>query len=445
LVWAAREWRAWRRAAGGAAPVFRLFKEDVRGAYRTLPLPAGERALLGMLICDEESADPWYVEQRTCPFGARGSVWQWDRVGRAVVESVRHAFCLVCGRYVDDFFVLEEEELLREAQEVFRWALQRLGIPLDPGKAAPKPDCPRTEEIELLGCEVVFVDAAGAGTWQMRMGPSEAKCREWAEQLRDCLRRGHLSSGEASKVAGRLSWAATWTWGQVGRAFVRPLFNWPGGALSKRLRRALRWWVRRLGEPVLPRVVDLDVGGLPGLAAVEDARPDFLLYTDAEGSGGLGAVLWELSTGRQWWFSWRVRGAELRFLPRQRTRIILLEALATVLAQEVWGSLIAGRRVRAFGDNAAAVGAFIKGASPKAHLSAVAEVFWARQWFWRPAQLWLGRVASKDNPADAPSRGRLPPGGGGEELPGPVQEAWFRVLAAVRQAYDAGGEEQDQD
>jgi len=105
--------------------VFRLFKEDVRGAYRTLPLPAGERALLGMLICDEESADPWYVEQRTCPFGARGSVWQWDRVGRAVVESVRHAFCLACGRYVDDFFVLEEEELLREAQEMFRWALQR--------------------------------------------------------------------------------------------------------------------------------------------------------------------------------------------------------------------------------------------------------------------------------------------------------------------------------
>ena len=77
-------------------------------------------------------------------------------------------------------------------------------------------------------------------------------------------------------------------WGQVGRAYLRPLYwfreadreNTP---LTSRHRVCLRWWQRMLQTEQAQLI--------PWDTRIENADADFLLFSDAEGGGGTGAVL----------------------------------------------------------------------------------------------------------------------------------------------------------
>ena len=60
-----------------------------------------------------------------------------------------------------------------------------------------------------------------------------------------------LTMGEASKLAGQLSWASAAIFRRIGRAMVRPIFDQCSrrdGHISKELERALRWWLEVLGS-----------------------------------------------------------------------------------------------------------------------------------------------------------------------------------------------------
>ncbi len=94
------------------------------------------------------------------------------------------------------------------------------------------------------------------------------------------------------------------------------------------------------------------------------------------------------------------------FLPRRKTYIAELEMWAVLVAVGLWKERWKGGRVRAFVDNNTTLGVLIKGASKKLTLALGSEVLWEDLWKGDLAQWWLGRVASKDNPADGPSRGQ---------------------------------------
>ena len=84
---------------------------------------------------------------------------------------------------------------------------------------------------------------------------------------------------------GRLSFASQRVFGRVGRAALR-FIEWhrrPGSpcSMSRRLVAALEWWLAYLAAAPARTI-----GGGEQLAAI----PDWVLYTDAEGEGGVGAV-----------------------------------------------------------------------------------------------------------------------------------------------------------
>ena len=59
----------------------------------------------------------------------------------------------------------------------------------------------------------------------LKLVPDREKCLKWSAQIRDALERGILTAGEASKLAGRLSWASSACFKRAGRTLLNPLFR----------------------------------------------------------------------------------------------------------------------------------------------------------------------------------------------------------------------------
>ena len=133
-----------------------------------------------------------------------------------------------------------------------------------------------------LGAEVEVEDASN--TLVFRVG--DARAQKWQSDIRYHLKRGELLPSQARKLAGKLSWGASWVFGRGARADLAPLFRHASGSqrrLSRRLRAALTWWLQYLGE-----VPERRIPAAPSPPVV------LTLYADATGSGRLAWVaVWQ--------------------------------------------------------------------------------------------------------------------------------------------------------
>ena len=59
--------------------------------------------------------------------------------------------------------------------------------------------------------------------------PEDEKMKKWLGQIERILADGALPSGEASKLAGALQWAAQHTFHRLGRAMLSPIFRYVPG------------------------------------------------------------------------------------------------------------------------------------------------------------------------------------------------------------------------
>ena len=78
-----------------------------------------------------------------------------------------------------------------------------------------------------------------------RCRPSRDKAERWRNMIVEALECDKLRPGDASKLAGRLSWACSQLFRKFGRAMLRVLFDQRtrhDGTVSPELRRALKWW-----------------------------------------------------------------------------------------------------------------------------------------------------------------------------------------------------------
>jgi hypothetical protein len=128
-----------------------------------------------------------------------------------------------------------------------------------------------------------------------------------------------------------------------------------------------------------------------------------LIYSDAEGSGGWGALR---ASAPQLWFSGALPKWISAHLKRRVTQILAYELLALVVA--VFSlARVPGASVVVFCDNSAVVAAVSAGTSSARDLRLIVEGFWeiaARH----DLSIHVLYVPTAVNPADAPSRGRQP-------------------------------------
>ena len=118
----------------------------------------------------------------------------------------------------------------------------------------------------------------------MEVNISDRRRSRLLAAISSALSSGALALVEAPSLAGKLNFAQCAVFGKVGRSFFPSIYAHERGrraAIGSRLRADLERWAEYLADAA------------PRLIRKLSNRVDALLYTDASGAGGLGAVaLW---------------------------------------------------------------------------------------------------------------------------------------------------------
>lgn len=173
--------------------------------------------------------------------------------------------------------------------------------------------------------------------------PKRAKVTKWIAQLEEALHKEHLSPGDASKLAGKLSWACSKLFRKLGRAMLRPIHDQKtrlDGHMSFELCRALQWWLDTLQSGLCERRA----------WHVDEGQP-VQLFCDASGCPAhLGAVL--LIDGQCYFTHYAPPGHLVaKFKRRRDNQIMGLELLSISLGFSTFEELLRGRKVVVHSDN----------------------------------------------------------------------------------------------
>ena len=100
------------------------------------------------------------------------------------------------------------------------------------------------DALEILGLHVSFPLTG------IHLFPAPKRVRKWVPLIKQALDAGKLCAGQASKLAGALSWAGQHCFERLGRAMLQPLFSRQHsrrGEVRGPLALALSWWADVLG------------------------------------------------------------------------------------------------------------------------------------------------------------------------------------------------------
>ena len=140
-----------------------------------------------------------------------------------------------------------------------------------------------------------------------------------------------------------------------------------------------------------------------------DERKPLMLYTDATGTGRMGYALFNPHGHLLSWSMLKPPPLVASMLHKRKTQVTAWESIAPLWALLQESQRLRGQYVFVFVDNVGAQYILSKGASKVGDINAVCAAFWivvARG----NLKVNVLRVSSKENPADAPSRGRPPQG-----------------------------------
>ena len=264
-----------------------------------------------------------------------------------------------------------------------------VGVKLDPLKNAES-----LTVLPLLGAEVV----SDFEKKEVKVAVDAKKAETWRQGLRDVRESQRLPDWKAAKFAGRLQFSVGLNFGKVGRAFIRPLHARacapiPGDQLSQQGDQRCRWLENYLS--IRPVAV---------IRALKPKRELVSTWTDAAGNRSCAVFLWSVNRG--WHYSyWRMPKSVLRkLLPRRNDQITYLELAAVILAFTTFQGWLTQAAWTAWVDNQGVVGALLKGGARASDVNAVIGQLWLNIAKLGIA-LQIGRVASKANIADEPTRG----------------------------------------
>ena len=361
-----------------------MFKADIDSAYRRIPICS--QHLWTCAVAFKCCGEVYVSQHRAMPFGALAAVHAWERIGALVWRIASRLLRLSLFRYVDDFFGCERPAVLQHGLG----CLVRLIRLLLGGSAIADDKVAFGSSLTLLGVQITTT----------RKGyccrPSSDKVAKWLDCIKEALSSNCLTPGQASKLAGRLSWSCQHLFNRLGRAKLGPLFRQKYAVkpwrLSDELRCALFWWQRILEQ---------------GIAEKYKWKPpcdDIVhIFCDAAGDPArIAAIAWD--KGRAFYVDCEPPVAiTQRWSDRKDQQIMGLELLSVALALSTFERLCVGRRVVIYSDNRGAECCFRNGAAKHEDHAWLVNAMWTHA-VVSHMHLWIERVGSDDNWADLPSR-----------------------------------------
>ena len=391
-----------------------LLKSDFSSAYRGCPILTAHLKFSRVLLKDE-NGNLVTSEQYAMPFGAVSAVYAWDRLGGALAAILQHFLVIPCSRYVDDLFWADYSASSEFGRTSALELVSLLGFTLAKDKTPPA-----ASSQDVLGISTTLDGSIGSQYLMATVEPR--KLEVWLTSISSSLASGTLPPIDAVKLTGRLSFAAWALWGQVARSHLRRLYDHlvSGSCqLSPAALAELHWWRDRLSDPgSAQRIVPRQPNAAPAV-----------LYTDAEGSSGCGAVL--SVDGAQLWFQSRVPPEVTSALAPRRTQILAYETLTVWAALSAFCRLLRGRVLLLFIDNKSSLGSIRKGSSSKADIHAIVSLIWSVLSV-NGISAHLRWVPSKLNLSDLPSRGKAPVCGSRV----PLTLSWLPILHSLSSVRD---------
>ena len=210
-------------------------KLDIKMAYRTCSIREKDTLLTGLKWKFTGSDHFVYMKDNRLPFGARKSVYHFNRLTQAIRRMMANRGYTVTV-YVDDFFIAQKDKKsCLAAYNTLVILLRSLGFKISWGKAVDP-----TQSIVFLG---ICINTR-TGTLSL----DSIKKSALIELLHKTLQQKRLSKNQLQSLAGKLAWASTVTpWGKTHICiFFRLLskLNKPSHkVMTKQLHSSIHWWL----------------------------------------------------------------------------------------------------------------------------------------------------------------------------------------------------------
>ncbi|CAE7298793.1 unnamed protein product [Symbiodinium sp. CCMP2592] len=370
---------------------------DLTAAYRQLCVSTASRKFAVIAVYNPHTGKTCLFTQICLPFGSRASVNGFIRCSRCIQWLATRCLLVPTTSYYDDFIVASPDCLADNTGSTMELLFQLLGWVFD--TVGPKADT-FSRDVSALG---LHFDLSESGGGVVTVDNTEKRKRDIHALVSDVLAKGELSYKGGMELRGKLAFANSQVMGKAGHYALKhvstPVHAYPfmpklsaatTDALSFLMARILEGQPRRIHKPL----------GLP-----------WFVYTDAsfepDYTGGLGGVLISPSGSVVGWFSLLLESTDIRpLLPlKAETGIGELEAIAVVLAFQLWEEHLKSTECVAYLDNEGARCSLIKGCSSSWSITRICHIF-AKTCESHTVLPWLARVPSCSNVADYPSRGR---------------------------------------
>ena len=371
---------------------------DERKAYRQVGIRPERRKFSVICLKNPKSRKPEFFVMIGHSFGLVSAVYNYNRRSAAINEVLMSLFGLVAFNFYDDKYGFEPVETINSAflvaQKVHFW----LGAAFDAQKLQ------LSDKPVVLGVTYNLVD------WVLEI--KESRRKDLVEELSLILKSDSLDPGQAGKLKGKLLFGASQLWGKVGRAFLRPISERQYARFAKddhfgldpALRESLKQWLK-LVEAGPPRSIDF----------CANKRADCVLFTDGfspdprdavQLPDRIGAALFDRRCMAPIQFTARVpQQVKSRWCER-KTQIIPVEMVATIVALHTFAARLTNTDLFLFTDSEVVEAALIKGYSSREDICLLVSEFWNLVQALH-VRVFIDRVATDSNPADAPSRNDL--------------------------------------
>ena len=367
-----------------------LLKSDFAAAYRGCPLLSDHLDFARVVVTDPASGNLFESCLLAMPFGAVAAVYAWDRVGAALQAVLQRMFLLPASRYVDDLFWPDFASCASSGRDLALQVVNMLGFTLAPKKTR----APSVSQ-DVLGVHLHLHRELQA--WTLSTSVDSAKCALWLRCIQSALQSGFISFKDSEQLVGRLGFASWAVWGAGSWAHLRHLQRFTlegGGIFGDRVRADLQWWLHRL-QSNFPQRHSFSIS--PSLPII--------LYTDAEGSSGLGFVA--VSSSSAVWSGGFVPRSVSSLLHSRKTQIFPFEVIAVWVAFYMLRDFVAHHPLVVFVDNQSALASVAKGTTSALDVQHIVTSLWDLT-FDIPVSVAFRFVPSKLNLADPPSRGKAP-------------------------------------
>ncbi|CAE7638477.1 Abcb1a [Symbiodinium sp. CCMP2592] len=370
---------------------------DLEAAYKQM-LIAKASQWAGVLTVRNPSGGNSLFIANVLPFGGSSAVYSFNRLSRALHRIGSRLFFLVWGNYYDDFPQIDLEACGDEAQYAAERLLSLLGWRFSRKDSKRRP---AARKFDALG---VTVDLSESSLGKVKVGNKASRVEQISGQVAQILATGRLTVAVAAALRGRLQFAESHMFGRIVRQRMRRFHKRACGSdssshINSELRDELEW-ARDFVRVCRPRYVE---------AARSATRA--VIFTDAalednDSVASVGAVIYlESNDGqRMYHISAAVPEALLRHVQQKSPKVIAcLELMAAVATVCKIAPLLKGRRVFCYIDNEAARACMVNMFSPVLAMNRLVQLLSSVVWE-NSTHLWVSRVPSDSNIADAPSR-----------------------------------------